>query len=100
QTGWFADEDIFRMDISDYSPAADARRFDAGTPPVPNIYAGVAGMSLIEEVGTAAIEEHVAQLADRLHDGLDELGARVVTPRGARSPLVCVRSTDVGALVA
>ena len=21
QTGWFADEDIFRMDISDYSPA-------------------------------------------------------------------------------
>ena len=39
QTGWFADEDIFQMDISDYSPAADARRFDAGTPPVPNIYA-------------------------------------------------------------
>ena len=51
QTGWFADEDIFQMDISDYSPAADARRFDAGTPPVPNIYAGVAGISLIEEAG-------------------------------------------------
>src|SRR5256885_616936 len=60
QTGWFADEDIFRMDISDYSPAADARRFDAGTPPVPNIYAGLAGMSLIEEAGAAPIEEHVA----------------------------------------
>src|SRR5206468_150238 len=43
QTGWFADEDIFRMDISDYSPADDARRFDAGTPPVPNIFAGIAG---------------------------------------------------------
>ena len=64
QTGWFADEDIFRMDISDYSPAADARRFDAGTPPVPNIYGGLAGMSLIEEAGTAAIEEHVAGLAE------------------------------------
>ena len=51
QTGWFADEDIFQMDISDYSPAADARRFDAGTPPVPNIYGGVAGLSLIEETG-------------------------------------------------
>jgi len=45
QTGWFADEDIFQMDISDYSPHATARRFDAGTPPVPNIYGGVAGMS-------------------------------------------------------
>jgi len=102
QTGWFADEDIFRMDISDYSPAADARRFDAGTPPVPNIYAGVAGVSLIEEAGTAAIEAHVAGLADRLVDGLAELGATVVTPRDRqrRGPLVCVRSSDVAALVA
>ena len=79
------------MDISDYSPAADARRFDAGTPPVPNIYAGLAGMSIIEEAGTAAIEEHIAGLAERLIDGAEELGAKVVTPRGApRSPLVCV----------
>src|SRR5436190_5928195 len=46
QTGWFADEDIFRMDISDYSPHATARRFDAGTPPVPNICRGVAGLGL------------------------------------------------------
>ena len=101
QTGWFADEDIFRMDISDYSPAPDARRFDAGTPPVPNIYAGLAGMSLVEEAGTAAIEDHVAGLAGRLIDGLEELGAIVATPRdpACRGPLVCVRSTDVRALV-
>jgi selenocysteine lyase/cysteine desulfurase len=102
QTGWFADEDIFRMDISDYSPAADARRFDAGTPPVPNIFAGIAGMSIVEEAGTDAIEAHVTALATRLIEGLDELGAAVVTPRepDRRGPLVCVRSTDVGALVA
>jgi selenocysteine lyase/cysteine desulfurase len=99
QTGWFADEDIFQMDISDYSPAGDARRFDAGTPPVPNIYAGLAGMSIIEEAGTAAIEEHIAGLAERLHDGAAELGAKVVTPRGSRSPLVCIKSTDVNALL-
>jgi selenocysteine lyase/cysteine desulfurase len=102
QTGWFADEDIFKMDIADYSPAADARRFDAGTPPVPNIYAGLAGMSLIEEAGTTAIEEHVAGLSARLIDGLDELGATVATPRdpARRGPLVCVRSSDVNTLVA
>jgi len=102
QTGWFADEDIFKMDISDYSPAADARRFDAGTPPVPNIYAGVAGIGLIEESGTAAIEAHVAALADELIDELARLGARVVTPRAPsqRGPLVCVRAGDVDALVA
>jgi selenocysteine lyase/cysteine desulfurase len=101
QTGWFADEDIFQMDISDYSPAADARRFDAGTPPVPNIYGGLAGMSIVEEAGTHAIEEHIAGLADRLIAGLDDLGAVVVTPREAerRGPLVCVKSTDVRTLV-
>jgi selenocysteine lyase/cysteine desulfurase len=101
QTGWFADEDIFRMDISDYSPAADARRFDAGTPPVPNIYGGVAGVSIVEDTGTAAIEEHVRGLTARLMDGLDELGAVVVTPHEPerRGPLVCVKSTDVRTLV-
>jgi selenocysteine lyase/cysteine desulfurase len=101
QTGWFADEDIFRMDISDYSPAGDARRFDAGTPPVPNIYAGLAGMAIVDEVGVPAIEAHVRGLADRLLAGLDDLGATVATPRGEHEygPLVCVVSTDAQELV-
>lgn len=101
QTGWFADEDIFEMDISDYSPATDARRFDAGTPPVPNIYAGVAGMAIVEEAGVPVIEEHVRALNTRLIAGLEDLGATVVTPSdpARRGPLVCVRSTDVAALV-
>jgi selenocysteine lyase/cysteine desulfurase len=101
QTGWFADEDIFRMDISDYSPAADARRFDAGTPPVPNIYAGLAGMAIVDAVGVPAIETHVRGLADRLLAGLDELRATVATPRGEREygPLICVVSTDAPELV-
>jgi selenocysteine lyase/cysteine desulfurase len=101
QTGWFADEDIFRMDISDYSPAADARRFDSGTPPVPNIYAGLAGMRIVEEAGIDAIEAHVGGLVDLLLAGLDELGATVVTPRakGDHGPLICIASTQAEELV-
>jgi selenocysteine lyase/cysteine desulfurase len=101
QTGWFADEDIFAMSIADYSPHASARRFDAGTPPVPSLYAGVAGISLVEETGVTAIESHVSGLVDRLFDGLDALGATVVTPRDPRrrGPLVCIRALDVGELV-
>ncbi len=101
QTGWFADEDIFAMSIADYSPHRSARRFDSGTPPVPSLYAGVAGLSLVSETGVPSIQAHVLALGDRLLDGLDELGAAVVTPRDAarRGPLVCVRSTDVEALV-
>jgi selenocysteine lyase/cysteine desulfurase len=102
QTGWFADEDIFRMDISDYSPAPSARRFDSGTPPVPNIYAGIAGMGIVEGAGVAAIEAHVRQLSTDLVTALGELGATVATPTGdgEYGPLVCVASTDAEALVA
>ena len=101
QTGWFADEDIFAMSIADYSPHASARRFDSGTPPVPSLYPGVAGMQVIAEAGVAAIEAHVRGLVDRLLVGLDELGANVATARGEGDygPLICVVSTRPDALV-
>lgn len=89
------------MSIADYSPHSSARRFDSGTPPVPSLYPGVAGMELIAEVGVQAIERHIAGLVERLLAGLDELGATVATPRaaGERGPLICVVSTDPNALV-
>jgi selenocysteine lyase/cysteine desulfurase len=100
-TGWFADRDIFEMDIRDYSPAPTARRFEAGTPPVPSIYAGIAGIELMKEIGIAETEAHVRELNALLLAGLDELGARVVTPRDPErsGALVCVASTDVTRLV-
>jgi selenocysteine lyase/cysteine desulfurase len=101
-TGWFADEDIFQMDIHDYSPSATARRFEFGTPPIPNIYAGLAGLRLVEEIGVAETEAHVRALTAQLVEGVDDLGGRVVTPRDPdrRGPLVAVASTDEHALVA
>ena len=101
-TGWFADRDIFEMDIHDYSPAPTARRFEAGTPPIPPIYAGIAGIELMQEIGIAETEAHVRELNAILHDGLEELGARAVTPRAREQSgaLVCVASKEVSALVA
>ena len=101
-TGWFADADVFAMDIQDYSPAPDARRFQAGTPPIPSIYAGIAGMELMKAIGIAETRAHVAQLNERLFAGVDELGGTSVTPRDLAShgALVAIRSTDEHALVA
>jgi selenocysteine lyase/cysteine desulfurase len=101
QTGWFADENIFAMDHTDYSPARTATRFQSGTPPVPSIYAGIAGIQLMQEIGIAETREHVLQLNSHLLDGLDELGAQVVTPRAPerRGALICVKSTDAKSLV-
>jgi selenocysteine lyase/cysteine desulfurase len=102
QTGWFADKNIFEMDISDYSPSPTARRFQSGTPPVPAIYAGIAGIELMEEIGVAETREHVTALNDRLIAGVDDLGGNVVTPRDPekRGALVCIASSDAPGLVA
>jgi selenocysteine lyase/cysteine desulfurase len=102
QTGWFADKNIFEMDISDYSPSPTARRFQSGTPPVPAIYAGIAGIELMLELGVAETREHVTALNERLIAGVDDLGGTVVTPRDPekRGALVCIASTDAPGLVA
>ena len=101
QTGWFADRDIFEMDIHDYSPSPTARRFESGTPPIPAIYAGIAGIELIREIGIAETREHVTALNERLIAGVDELGGVVATPRDPerRGALVCIGSTDAPELV-
>jgi selenocysteine lyase/cysteine desulfurase len=101
-TGWFADRDIFAMDVHDYSPDSTARRFQSGTPPIPAIYAGIAGIELMKEIGIAETRAHVQALNDELVAGIDGLGAQVVTPRehDRRGALLCIKSTDVAALVA
>ena len=101
-TGWFADEDIFKMDIHDYSPSPTARRFQSGTPPIPPIYAGIAGIELMLEIGIAETREHVLDLNDRLIAGVDDLGGTIATPREREQhgALICIPSTDVNALVA
>lgn len=101
-TGWFADSDIFAMDHRRYAPSPTARRFESGTPPVPNLFAGLAGIELVRSVGVDAIADHVQLLIDRFRAGLDEMGATIVTPRERerRGAMVAVASTDDNALVA
>ena len=100
-TGWFADSDIFSMDHRRYSPSPTARRFESGTPPVPNLFAGLAGIDLVRSVGVAAVEAHVQDLIDRFRAGLDELGATVATPveRERRGAMVAVVCSDPEAMV-
>jgi len=102
ETGWFADRDIFEMDHRRYAPAETARRFQSGTPPIPAIYAGIAGMELMMEIGIAETRAHVNALNELLIAGVEELRGTVVSPRDPerRGALVCVASTDSPRLVA
>lgn len=100
--GWFAQADIDAMDIFANAPAKDARRFQAGTPPVINCYAAEAGIGLIRELGTQAIEDRILALTGTCMDRLAGEGLVLATPRedARRGPLVAIRAKDDNALVA
>lgn len=100
-TGWFGRVDPFAFsnDRLDWSPSA--RRFETGSPPIPNVYAVAAGIELLKTVGPAVIAEQVNRLVERFASGVRQRGFDVVTPDDpdARGPLVVVRSTDAATMV-
>jgi selenocysteine lyase/cysteine desulfurase len=101
-TGWFAQEDIIAMDITDNRPSRTARRFEAGTPAVVNCYAAEAGLNLLLRVGTQHIEARNQALTRRCMERLDEIGWSTVTPRpdSRRGATVAIPSRDAGGLAA
>src|SRR5205085_8383704 len=101
-TGWFGRVNpfAFRIDLLDWSSTAS--RFESGTPPVPNAYAALAALALLDRIGYEAIGEHVARLAGRYIAAAQDRGFLVRTPTEPRlrGPLTVVESTDAPALVA
>lgn len=99
--GWFSQANIFAMDIYAHTPSPTARRFEAGSPPVPNIYAGVAGIKLIQSVGVENIERHVSELTSAIKEGVMKRGFNLVSPvdPSKHGALITVRSHKVDLLV-
>ncbi|MEA3151770.1 MAG: hypothetical protein QOD56_2709 [Gammaproteobacteria bacterium] len=101
-SGWFAQADIGAMDITANRPAPNARRFEAGTPPVVNCYAAEAGLKFLLAVGTPAIAKRNFALTRRCMERLQEIGWPSVTPSEdeRRGATVAVQSRSSGALSA
>ncbi|WP_134144010.1 aminotransferase class V-fold PLP-dependent enzyme [Paraburkholderia sp. BL6665CI2N2] len=59
----------------------DAGRFEFGNVNLPDLHALSASLEMIEDVGVAAIQQHVTALGDCLIEHLDRLGVRLVGPR-------------------
>lgn len=101
-SGWFAQADTHAMDIFANDPGPGARRFQAGTPPVPSLYMAQAGLGLIIGLGLDAIETRVRSLTRLALDRLADEKIAVATPDddARRGPMVAVRARDDNALVA
>ena len=98
-TGWFGQENPFAFDVRHFDPAASARRFEAGSPPLPNVYAVPAALDLLGGVGFDCIAAHVAKLTQALLAGARDLKIRVKTPADSRGPLVVLQMKDSDAAV-
>jgi len=99
--GWFSQANIFAMDIYANTPSPSARRFESGTPPVPSIYAGIAGMKLIQSIGPERIEAHLREITGAIKEGAMRRGFNLVTPvdPAQHGALITLRSHKVDMLV-
>jgi selenocysteine lyase/cysteine desulfurase len=101
-SGWFAQAEITAMDITANRPAPNARRFEAGTPPVVNCYAAEAGLKMLLKIGTPAIEKRNYALTRRCMQRLEEIGWPSITPSQdeRRGATVAVPSSNSAGLSA
>ncbi len=99
-SGWFAQQEPHAMDLRANTFADDARRFEAGTPPVPNLYAALAGLKIAREIGPARARAHVLRLGADILTWAESAGVAVATPKAVerRGPLLALRSHDAETL--
>ncbi len=68
---------------------------------MPNLYAGLAGLQLLQSVGIEPIQQHIAILDQALVDGAVARGYALATPTtpDAHGAMIALRSTDEAQLV-
>ena len=99
-TSWMAQKETFAFKTKCFDPASDARRFEGGSPPVPNIYAARPALGLLQSVGLANVAAQIERLTQAFLHGARELGIQSKTPAESVGPLVVLRSVDPAAVVA
>src|SRR5260370_40651531 len=94
-----------RRDVCAFNPkqldlALAARRFECGTPAIPNIYMARAALKLLDGIGMENIAAQVERLTRAFLEGARELRIESKTPSSSIGPLVVLRSHDASAMLA
>lgn len=79
-TGWFSHAHQFDFDPHHLEFHEDARRFEAGTPAVSAVYAGKAGLQIINEIGADNLRRRTSELNQDLVGRLRERGFKLRIP--------------------
>ena len=98
-TGWFAQANPFAYNPQHFELSPTARRFESGTPAIPNAYAALPGFEMLQDIGMDNVAHHVKTLTQSLLSYTRDLGIVVKTPADSAGPLVVLQSKDSTLLV-
>jgi selenocysteine lyase/cysteine desulfurase len=98
-TGWFAQANPFAYDPQHFDLSPTARRFESGSPSVPNVYAALPGFQLLQEIGMENVAARIDTLTHSLLSGALDLGIVAKTPADSLGPLVVLHCKDSALLV-
>jgi selenocysteine lyase/cysteine desulfurase len=98
-TGWFGQANPFAYNPQHFKLSPTARKFESGSPSVPNVYGAIRGVQMLEEIGMEQVAGHVAKLAQALLSRTRELGISTKTPVESAGPLVVLESLDSALLL-
>ncbi len=96
QHGWHMAQHLGDYERPDWRPAASARRFECGSPNMLGIHALEASLSLLEEIGSAAIFAAIAEKIEQIYELADKNHYEVLSPRdpSRRSGIATIRLPD------
>ena len=98
-TGWFAQQNPFAFDVKHFDPSSTARRFEAGSPPLPHVHTVQAALKLLGSVGYEKIARHISGLTKAFTEGAHALKIKIKTPADSVGPLVVLQMKDSDAAV-
>jgi selenocysteine lyase/cysteine desulfurase len=98
-TGWFGQANPFAYDPQHFDLSLTARRFESGSPSVPNVYGALPGIQLLQEIGLENVAAHIKTLTQSLLRSAHDLGIRAKTPADSSGPLVVLQCKDSTLLV-
>ena len=93
-TGWFGQANPFAYNPEHFELAPTARRFESGSPSVPNVYGAMPGFQMLDKIGMEHVAGHVKSLAQVLLNRARELGIQIKTPARSAGPLVVLQCRD------
>src|SRR5215467_13767250 len=98
-TGWFGQANPFAYNPQHFELSPTARRFESGSPSVPNVYGALPGFRMLQEIGMDQVASHIEKLAQALLNRTRELGVLTKNPAESAGPLVVLQCRDSAQLL-